>query len=266
MSFFNKKEEVIDLKLTRFGRGELSRGRFEPVYYQFFDDDIIYDVSWTGMSEEQNDSEPRIKEAARLKTQHLAVGVETNFHHQTRLIENEERGKYLDIKRTINQTEEEKILKYALGKYSPGAEHAPSYKIDFLDAMITGSVQYTTSSRVLRKTPILTIEPEYIYTIDRPIEPNTNVVLDSEAFVDFTAELIEFPDGSTVDLTKKDFIIDLEEYSSFMASENFEIEFYKETETGSDKYVKIEERQDILKFFKITTDEQVNKNSIKGRA
>jgi len=51
-----------------------------------------------------------------------------------------------------------------------------------------------------------------------------------------------------------------------MASENFEIEFYKETETGSDKYVKIEERQDILKFFKITTDEQVNKNSIKGRA
>ena len=38
MEFFNKKQDVIELKLTQFGRNLLSRGIFKPVYYSFFDD------------------------------------------------------------------------------------------------------------------------------------------------------------------------------------------------------------------------------------
>ena len=62
MEFFNKKEEVIDLKLTQFGRFLLSKGKFKPVFYSFFDDNILYDSTKADLEESQNDSENRIKE------------------------------------------------------------------------------------------------------------------------------------------------------------------------------------------------------------
>mgnify|MGYP003126741349 CR=1 FL=1 len=260
MSFINKKEEVIDLKLTRFGRGQLSRGRFEPMYYQFFDDDIIYDLSWTGAPETQNEAEPRIKAAARTKTQHLAVGIETSFDQQTRLIERKQRGRYLDLDMTIDQTEEEKILKYPLGTQSPGTQIAPSFFVDFLDTQITGAIQYATSSGVISKIPSLNLEPTYTYTVDRPDQPNLDIVIDPEAFVDFGSELVEFFDGSMISLNKKDIVIDVEEYSSFSGKENFEVEFYKETFTGSDKYIRMKSREEIEKFFTISVDNKVDKN------
>ena len=39
MLFLDKKEEVLDIKLTQFGKYKLSIGEFKPVYYAFFDDD-----------------------------------------------------------------------------------------------------------------------------------------------------------------------------------------------------------------------------------
>ena len=43
MTFFNRKEEVVELKLTRVGRQKLSIGEFKPAYYEFLDDDVLYD-------------------------------------------------------------------------------------------------------------------------------------------------------------------------------------------------------------------------------
>jgi hypothetical protein len=80
MEFFNKKEDVIDIKLTRYGKNLLSRGSFKPVYYMFFDDDILYNSKKGGFTEEQNKAEERIlKNTPRLKTQSVTLGVETNF-------------------------------------------------------------------------------------------------------------------------------------------------------------------------------------------
>ena len=85
-TFFNKKEDVIDLKLTRYGRHLLSLGKFKPEYYSFFDSDIIYDSQYGGNEivtgsnqslESQNYIARRIKETPRLKTQTVFGGVET---------------------------------------------------------------------------------------------------------------------------------------------------------------------------------------------
>ena len=35
MSFFNKKEEVIEVILTSYGKYKLSRGQWKPAYYAF---------------------------------------------------------------------------------------------------------------------------------------------------------------------------------------------------------------------------------------
>ena len=59
--FLDKKEQVIDLKLTTYGHYLMSIGTFKPVYYAFFDNNIIYDGACANISESQNDIFDRIK-------------------------------------------------------------------------------------------------------------------------------------------------------------------------------------------------------------
>lgn len=80
MEFFDKKEEVIDVKLTRYGRNLLSKGMFRPQYYMFFDDDILYNSQKAGFTESQNSTEVRIlEETPKLKTQYTVLPIEEPF-------------------------------------------------------------------------------------------------------------------------------------------------------------------------------------------
>ena len=77
MTFFNRKEDVIDIQLTQYGKYVLSKGRFKPVCYAFFDDDIIYDVAYGSEPNElAQDTFNRISSVPRLKTIHNVEGVE----------------------------------------------------------------------------------------------------------------------------------------------------------------------------------------------
>lgn len=80
MEFFDKKQDVLDIKLTRYGRQLLSRGKFKPAYYSFSDDDVIYDQRWisgTVALEPQSQVEERIQEGTpRLETLNSKVGAE----------------------------------------------------------------------------------------------------------------------------------------------------------------------------------------------
>jgi hypothetical protein len=88
MEFFNRKEEVLDVELTQYGKYLLSIGEFKPVHYAFYDDDVIYDTQYqgdppreddtgiAGPTENQKDSEDRIKETPRIKVQHNFKTVE----------------------------------------------------------------------------------------------------------------------------------------------------------------------------------------------
>ena len=66
-TYFNKKEEVINLELTQYGKYLLSKGKLRPVYYSFYDDDILYDGAYGGVTENQNDIVTRIKDTPNLK-------------------------------------------------------------------------------------------------------------------------------------------------------------------------------------------------------
>ena len=79
MSFFNSKEEVIDIELTPYGKHLLSKGKWKPVYYEFYDDDIVYDSEFSSQTEGQSQINQRIKSQAREKVQYSFVGVETRM-------------------------------------------------------------------------------------------------------------------------------------------------------------------------------------------
>ena len=81
MEFFDKKKDVIQLQLTRYGRQLLSIGDFKPVYYAFSDDGVLYDSRWISgtirSKEEQWLVERRIQEETpRIKTLNSKVGTE----------------------------------------------------------------------------------------------------------------------------------------------------------------------------------------------
>ena len=79
MKFFNKKEDILEIELTPYGRKLLSHGKLKPEFYAFFDDDILYDTGKAGFSETNSQSKTRIiDETPSMKPQAVNFGVETN--------------------------------------------------------------------------------------------------------------------------------------------------------------------------------------------
>jgi len=67
-TFFNQKEEVLNIELTPYGKQKFAAGHFKPQYYAFYDTDILYDGEYGNISESQNEIVTRIKnETPRVK-------------------------------------------------------------------------------------------------------------------------------------------------------------------------------------------------------
>ena len=67
MTFLNKKEDVVDIAVTPHGKYLISKGKFKPMFYAFFDDDVVYDGKYIDLSEDQNDIIGRIRESLSLR-------------------------------------------------------------------------------------------------------------------------------------------------------------------------------------------------------
>ena len=76
MAYLNKQQEVIKIQLTRLGKRLISKGNFKPSYYQFFDDDIVYDSQYAGFTEHQNAVQDRIKSGLTTEIQHTIIDIE----------------------------------------------------------------------------------------------------------------------------------------------------------------------------------------------
>tara|TARA_Y100001973_G_C5190108_1_gene330432 strand:+ start:720 stop:1550 length:831 start_codon:yes stop_codon:yes gene_type:complete len=267
MTFFDKKQEVIDIQLTRFGKNLLSRGAFKPVYYQFFDDDIIYNIERAGTTEEQNDSEPRIKDGIRLRTQHTTVGLENSFDQQTELIKAQKRGTFLKLRKKADPLESDKLLKYPLANSKRNSQQAPHFSLKLTESEISGSLAYPNPENkgIFKNSPQITIKPTYKYTVDRTkqIELEDQLIT-SESFIDLESDVIEFLDGSCIIRDPENIVVDLQELATSYGLDNFEIEFYEETSEGSDQYVLILDEDKINNLFTIKTDESVESVTVSG--
>ena len=86
MTFFDKKEDVIDIELTPYGKHLLSLGKMKPMYYAFFDDDVLYNVGQVqsaSLTEENTQSFERITSTTpTLRPMKSFIGVETQINRQ----------------------------------------------------------------------------------------------------------------------------------------------------------------------------------------
>jgi hypothetical protein len=263
MSFFNKKEEVIDIQLTQFGKNLLSRGKFKPHFYRFFDDDVLYNTEYASVSEHQNDTESRILETTpRLKPKPLTMGVETSFLLETAGIVSGARPARSELYGESDPNVQDRILLYPLANQDVNNQSAPALFLTSHGEEFKPGVQFLhlTESGIQKKIPQITVEPKHTIMEDRTaIGPPTMVNI--ESFFDLTSDEIVFADNTKITTVKSDLIIDLEELNVFYGLDNFEVEIYEVIEdatlSGKETIVRIRDLEKINELFTIKTDEDV---------
>ena len=166
MEFFDKKQDVINIQLTRYGRQLLSIGKFRPAYYAFSDDGIIYDNRWvsgTTEAEPQWLVEQRIQEETpRIETLNSKVGTERtifntadissyaldqniidlfNLGNDVQDLAELEEYKSGKLKLDPNFAESEKLLTNLLGTKRYFNNKAPSWNVLYYNGTISSSAQ-----------------------------------------------------------------------------------------------------------------------------
>ena len=252
MTFFNKKEEVLDIQLTQFGKQLLSIGKFKPVYYAFFDSNILYDGAHGEITEVQNDIEGRIQEdTAQLKTQHAFSGRATDYALIVDSITENERFALSEVDRVRIQSTPEKhfSLVNPLGDSDLQSSMAPNWKIVFLDGEYANTASFYLSSSgnsSLKypdnpdlQIPQISMNVTYTAKVLTPAdlaEEQANIEILNQFNVkndnepDPIESSITFQDGSRVDINFKDgnrdLLLMVEENGVTFEKENFEIEVY----------------------------------------
>ena len=226
MEFFDDKEEVLDIQLTQFGKHLLSLGKWKPVYYAFFDDNILYDGRYTDLTEEQNDIESRIQEnTPQMHTQHAFSGRETDF---LRILEakDDKNLREEDLVKIQSTPERDYSLVSPLGSSELGIESAPRWSIKSLSGQIQGSSEFLTGSFQSLKIPQIDMQISY-----RALPRSTRDFPEGvESFGQIEAEELNlgvFPDGTFLDIIGESLLLDISELNTEFDIENFEIEVFR---------------------------------------
>ena len=279
MRFLDPKEEVYKIKITPWGKYLLTQGKFNPTYYAFFDDDIIYDSSYledTGDSFElQNDIQDRIlDETPRFEGQTSFKGSETTlFTKFPNMLDEIFPGvseKIDDPSYNINNAEsptDNYYLQKPLARGGNNTDTAPFFSVDMitgsiLDAKIDGSgssgffAQKGDGPSAFISQVEFEIEDEItIDTVpDLTITP-TKTIENDELFDSFYV----FQDGTRMTYDKKELFLKLEEGNTEFLKENFDIEVFEITET-SDNNGGVKQSLKRLSFVK--EGETVNQNNV----
>lgn len=231
MSFFNRKEEVLDLELTQYGKKLLSNGKFEPDCYAFFDDDIVYDTRYmiSNVKEEQNAAEERIRTTPRIHTQYNFRGIESNINSPTSV---------------QNLDDSEHYMKLPIGRCNIGSETAPAWNIKYLKNEIL-SASYVMSGTDMGSGQKFTDLPipqlSSSIRIKSYVEPTDN----QHNYQDIYFKQNFKSENTTIKIKDDFLLIQIEEENVPFENENFSIEVYEIVDTD----FKGNEILEPLKFF-----------------
>jgi len=238
MEFFNKKEEVLDLQLTQYGKYLLSIGKLNPAYYTLHDENVIYDSQFSQGAELQNEARVRIQsDTPSLKAQYNFVSLDSM---QSKAADFQD-----DKERTGGVTR-------PLATSNLGSDKIPSWNISALGGtLLTGSttsVITSSASSIVQEIP--QIGAEVTYNISPVMIDNTFTEGELKEIslgqadgipqdilqgipTSFGVEILS--DGSSFSIERDDLILQIVEDNAPMGNDNFEVEIFQvETETVND--------------------------------
>ena len=216
MTFFDKKEEVMKIELTPYGKYLLSIGKLKPHSYKFFDENVVYDSSAIGTSEEQNQTHVRItEETPLLKGNPNITGVETNIRKFGR------KSASIMHMRQITDDDTMSTNNESLGSCAPETKNNSAMAIDlFAGHFVENSISNTFTSRNADNVPIPQI-PINMFV-------SSSVYEDVAAVTDLDADgVTSFADGTGYVLDIKNPILRVREFNGFDEKDNFVLTAYK---------------------------------------
>jgi len=250
MTFFNKKEEVLDIQLTQLGKYLLSKGKFKPVYYVFSDDEILYDPSYAGGKEEfARETSDRIqKDTPRLKTLYEHDGVESRVmalnghtvekdrsHGWQARVRGRTEEMPFDQAYGFDTVVEEKmgsddrnLVRNFIGNSTVGEQTVPSWNVaSLLDGRIESINISSSSPNVGIKRPVLNFEVEYsvVGSAINGAEVTTTRE-DYDNLIGLEGE-VDFLDNFRAEIKDGEIIFSIVEENVDYDLENFEFEFFE---------------------------------------
>ena len=217
MSFFNSKEEVINVELTSYGKFLLSKGLFKPVYYSFHDDDVLYDSDYANVSELVNKAEVRVQEetiySKPLYSFTSPKASITNAINQDNLIN--------DISNL--DTYKVNYFNNAIGDSSVYSLYTPAWKINNLSSNFV-------SSSVVFGDKNLRI-PQFECTLTASLVKTTETVVNSNVqlqdLIASNQTTVYLEDGTIYFLDIEELVLKIEEMNTDAEYDKFEIQIYK---------------------------------------
>lgn len=231
MTFKNQKEEVIEIELTSYGKYLLSKGKFKPSFYAFYDDDILYDSEYAGSDEEQNYAQTRIlEETPRARVQATYTGLETEIEKQIE----EARVQKKKIKDSFQTTKEKHYsLSSPLGRCSLSSDFSPSWDVTLYGAnFIQRAVPEQPKDRQVLPIPQMNLEPLSfeVSVVDGALLSNSLEVAAVSNTTDHGEEAAGlqeyFDNGNVIKIDNKDILIEIDELHTESLAENYDIEIF----------------------------------------
>jgi hypothetical protein len=215
MTFFNKKEDVLKIELTPYGRSLLSNGKLMPKYCAFFDDDVLYDIEFGGDTEQQDEIKERIlNETPRLRPQRDLASMEGQLFS----FEREE-----DSSRPYSRIAMNHLVE-PLGTSDGGFREAPSWNVTFLLGEITSASSSIASDTSHRKR-IPQIQTTLEYTMEIRNQRNDAPVRGQEVSPNVPVSQV-FQDGTYVNLIDEQIICKILEEKGFLQKDGLEMEVF----------------------------------------
>ena len=214
MSFFDTKEEVIQIELTNYGRYLLSKGRLKFCYYEFYDDDILYDPLYAGFSEYQGQTQDRIKQTPRIKPQYSFTGVETRMKKNIELIRSgKEKNRFSNS--FLPTAEKHYSLSPALGTSDIASDKLPAWNVNFIKGQLQTATRYITGSHQSMFVPRIQTKAITFETYPTKGSSGTNDISK------------KFEDGSYIFVQDDFILLEIKEDNVPVSIENFDIEVYR---------------------------------------
>jgi hypothetical protein len=203
MTFFNKKEDVISIELTPYGRKLLSHGELKPAYYAFYDDDVLYDSDRGGFAETNSDSKTRIlTETISMKPQAANFGVESNLSNE--------------YYKTIDNH-----MPYPIGTSAMTDKKSAGWELIMLQKEIDSTVLTSSLNSNILSIPQINCKIEFTMSMS-----NINTYTGEIADLANSYEIQYDEDGNFIKVEDEQILFYLTEKNGFVNNDSFEVEVY----------------------------------------
>lgn len=246
--FINKKEQVFDLKLTSYGHYLLSNGTFKPVYYGFYDDNIIYDGSYVNRIEHQNDIHKRIKEETQY-LEGLVLFEEVEKSPNTLVNEKDPGADEAEMDSGFGSTgpagTDSLGVRYFMADVVPinlqprndvfrfesmlgdaylegNTNNIPAWKLVTLEGQINSTSQKDLKNDV--EIPQIDVQANYYLKVEN--QEQIDVVTDT-SYDDTNTKTRIFADDRVIKLQQENIMVYLEELNTILLNDNFDVEVFE---------------------------------------